>query len=357
MNFFYAIGHSFYFIFMMITLFFYAIFSSSTSLTYSDQTEPLDRYYDDTLEIFDSFFHDISASIIFYAPSTTYGNLNVRRSTFYQCTANKRTVFDLASNVVLTFNMLCFKEITANVEGVILDFTDTYSQSHYHKLEYLSLASCTTNRYWIIKIWLETNGEWHTAYLDFKYTNVSHSSSMDGDQDYRGIIQIRGYWQTTYQNTFADNKCYEYGLIYEKGDYVKYQQYNLGTVNHCNFVSNFDEDNTLIFADVCQLTISYCHFAGNNYGVNYAIWAYDSSITLKGNVYDSPNLCGTTQGGSFSDGGDNSQQSNPPLENFPHYANNYCEAKNRYPPTPDVITKTFHLISPYINKFRKMLIF
>ena len=128
-------------------------------------------------------------------------------------------------------------------------------------------------------------------------------------------------------------------------------KFNVGAVNHCNFVDNVDDDNTLIFADIAEISVINCHFSNNKYGIYYALWSFNSIMKLNGNHYDSLNLCGTASGGTYQDEGDNVKDESQSLENFPHYANNYCEAKNRYPPTPDFTPVESPYITPFTTPF------
>ena len=287
--------------------------------------------------------HDVkSASVIFYSPPDTIGStMQIKKTTFAKCSYHRRTIFDLTNTVLLNLQMVCFKTITAQVEGAILDYTDKISEHHNHNLLYLSLDTCTTTKFWIFKLWRDDPNWNNQDSLEFKNTNISHSASqtfVPGSTP--GIIQFCGYIQDTYQNTFANNQCSKYGLIYQKGENDnRLGKFNVGIIHDCNFVENTDEDNTLVFADVATITIKNCHFARNRYGINYALWSYNSIMYVSGNVYDCNNLVGTKNGGTHIDQGNNQKTDNPPLQDFSHYATYYCEQKNPYPPLTPVLAE------------------
>ena len=321
--------------------------------------EQLYGYTEPHIQIYNSLFHNISPdSAIFYAPAETPGKIEMRETTFYKCTANKRTIFDLSNYVLLDLQMVCFKTISSNVEGTVLDYTDSISETHTHNLLYLSLDTCTTTNFWIFKLWRD-DPNWNSQdSLEFKFTNISHSASetfLPGSTT--GIIQFCGFIQNTFQNTFANNQCSNYGLIYQKGEANRDLRFNVGIINDCNFVENIDDDNTLVFADLATITISNCHFAKNRYGINYTLWCYESIMTISGNVYDSEYLVGTANGGSYTDQGNNQKIDNPILQDFPHYANDYCEAKNKYPPTSPNLKISTHCVKTKPKHFMKYLMF
>ena len=302
-----------------------------------NQNYILPKCYDQKLEIFDSLFYEISsASVVFFAPSTTPGTIRIRRSTFYKCSSTKRTIFDTTNYVILDFDMVCFNDISASDWNPILEFYDDISSTHTHNLLHLSLYKVSAYSKSIMKIW-RNSPNWNAQdSIEFKHSNFSHCEAQYYNWDINtfGIIQICGYLQAMFQNNYADNKCKQYGLIYEKGaEKGNFEKFNLGKIDYCNFVRNIDEDNAMVFGEVCQLSVNDCHFVDNNYHINYALWSYNSVITISGNSYDSNNLCGTTNGGSFSNGGNNNKTDNQQLENYPHYVTRYCQAKNPYPPT------------------------
>ena len=315
-------------------LFLFALHSLCIDIS-TVQSDPLDRYTDSPLHIYDSVFSGVRATVVIYAPSPSTATLNIERTTFYDCYADRRAIFDLTNNILFDFNMVCFSDISSRNEGTVLDYTDTLSGAHTHKLSYLSLDYCRTTQYWIFKIYHAPVIDYNNN-LEFRQSNISRSESHSNDRSYKGIIQISGYYQDFYHNHLADNKCYYYGLIYETGDSRFDMRFDYGKIDECNFIGNTDSDNTQLYAQQCNILVKNCHFLDNSYGtINSALWSDNSAVTISGNYYDSNILCGAINSGSYPTGDtQNVKQDNQNIVNFLHYHTRYCKAQNPYPPIP-----------------------